>query len=52
MKIENNWRSMHKKVFIFPAIEYEKDWDDKYLNIYFLIWKLIFRFRRKKLKIY
>jgi len=47
MRIEKNKSILHKKIFILPGFEYEIDYDDRYINIYFLYWKFIFRFRRK-----
>jgi len=47
MKTENNNGTDHYKVVYIPTIEYEYDWGDRFLNIYFLKWKLIFKLRRK-----
>lgn len=47
MRIENNKSILHQKIFILPAFEYEIDYDDRYINIYFLHWKFIFRLKRK-----
>lgn len=36
---------LHRRIFILPAFEYENDWGDIYLNIYFLGSKIIIRFK-------
>lgn len=47
MRIENNNGTDHYRIKFLPTIEYEYDWGDKYISIYFLFWQLIFKLRRK-----
>lgn len=47
MRIENNNGTDHYKIIFIPTIEYEYDWGDRYISLYFLYWKFIFRLKRK-----
>lgn len=47
MRIENNNGTDHYRIVFIPTIEYEYDWGDRYVNVYFLVWKFVFRLKRK-----
>lgn len=43
IKTEKIDGTLHRRLFVFPGIEYEKDYNIIYINIYFLKWKIIYR---------
>ena len=42
-KIEKIDGSLHRKIFLFPGIEYERDYDILYINVYILKCKINWR---------